>query len=29
VPVRVGYEPAADRARNTIGNVRLIDFSVK
>jgi hypothetical protein len=28
-PVRVGYEPAADRARNTVGNVRLIDFSVK
>src|SRR5580765_529704 len=29
VPVRVGYEPAADHAHNTIGNVRLIDFSVK
>ena len=29
VAVRVGYEPAADRARNTVGNVRLIDFTVK
>jgi hypothetical protein len=28
-PVRVGYEPAADRTRNTIGNVRTLDFSVK
>lgn len=29
VPLKVGYEPAADRARNTVGNVRLLDFSVK
>ena len=29
VPIRVGYEPMADRARNTIGNVRVLDFSVK
>ena len=29
VPIRVGYEPAADRARNTVGNVRLLDFTVK
>jgi len=27
--VRVGYEPMADRARNTVGSVRLLDFSVK
>lgn len=29
VPVRVAYEPAADRAHNTVGNVRVLDFSVK
>jgi len=29
VPIRVGYEPMADRARNTVGTVRLLDFSVK
>jgi hypothetical protein len=29
VPIRVGYEPSADRAKNTVGNVRVLDFSVK
>jgi hypothetical protein len=29
VPLKVGYEPMADRARNTVGNVRVLDFSVK
>jgi Flp pilus assembly protein TadD len=29
VPVRVAYEPVADRARNTVGNVRVLDFTVK
>jgi hypothetical protein len=27
VPVRVGYEPAVDATRKTIGNLRMIDFS--
>lgn len=29
VPVRIGYVPTADPARNTAGLVRLLDFGVK